>query len=229
MSNVVLRLAVGEEKGRRSSVWRIWFGPNDVYAAFRSVAGIRKASIHYERSADKQPLRYIGYTKEYAAPQFHGVALARGHRTHAEWPGDEFAPGFFAEFRFRIPESELRPLSANGAGDVVWLPSPPTGMATEVLILSGPKGYKGLVPWRSDGGLTDCIFDDTLDSGKRIWIVHHTIPAPPASEIRAMRQVALQALAQTGSRRQPIGKNSRLSFTMNCLDGTFSEVEIASA
>jgi hypothetical protein len=57
-----VRVAVGSLTGRRSGAWRIWFGPQDIFAGYRSVAHIRKASIHYERPESPTQLRYIGYT-----------------------------------------------------------------------------------------------------------------------------------------------------------------------
>jgi hypothetical protein len=44
----VVRFAVGDERGIRSSVWRIWKGKktDDIYIAPRSVAGVVKGSLH---------------------------------------------------------------------------------------------------------------------------------------------------------------------------------------
>lgn len=110
----VLRIAIGEPEGRHSSVLRIWFGPADIYAAFRTFAHIWKASIHYPRPGYVDTVRYVGYTRDYAEKVSPELApIPREQRTHSEWRGVEIAPGFFMEFRFRVPESELRVFPLN--------------------------------------------------------------------------------------------------------------------
>jgi hypothetical protein len=146
-----IRIAVGERGGRRSSTWRIWFGPKDIYAGFRTLGGIRKASIHYPRPRLPTTVRYIGYTLDYAKTIMSAREITREMRTHVQWPGAEIAPDLYVEFRFRIPESGLRPLTETDDDLTVWLKPPPAEMGTEVTILSGPAGYSGKVPARSDG------------------------------------------------------------------------------
>jgi hypothetical protein len=80
-----VRVAVGSLTGRRSGAWRIWFGPQDIFAGYRSVAYIRKASIHYERPENPTQLRYIGYTSEWEKSQGRSTRLK--DRAHQFWNG----------------------------------------------------------------------------------------------------------------------------------------------
>jgi hypothetical protein len=227
--NKALRIAVGEENNRRSSTWRIWMGPQDIYAGFRVIAGIRKISIHFPRPGLSGTLRYIGYTKNYAQSLSGQTELTREQRTQWEWPGTEIAPDYFMEFRFRIPESELRLLDCDGADDIVWISPPPEGMATEVAILSGPSTHKGVAPQRSDGARIEYLLEERLPNGRWIWVLHHIIPAPPPEDMRKFRQ---QVYSEMALHRRlpptvPVGKNTRVNLTMDCGDGSLAEVELA--
>jgi hypothetical protein len=224
-----IRVAVGEPNGRRSSTWRIWFGPNDVYAAFRQVANKRKVSIHFEHADHPGRVRYAGFTDPYAKYLMPDEPMTRQKRMHAEWPGADLGSDCYAEFRFRIPECELRHLDSDGARDVIWLDAPPVGMGTEVLILSGPPSYQGLFPQRSYGAPTGCLHETQLANGRRIWVVHHVIPAP-SSEIEKYRKQVWREFAIHGwldPAVPPPSKDERLNLSMDCQDGSGAEVELA--
>jgi hypothetical protein len=101
-----VRVAVGSLTGRRSGAWRIWFGPQDIFAGYRSVAHIRKVSIHYERRESPTQLRYIVYTSEWEKSQGRPTRLK--DRAHQLWNDEEIASNYFIEFRIRVPECELQ-------------------------------------------------------------------------------------------------------------------------
>jgi len=155
--------------------------------------------------------------------------ITREQRTHLEWPGIEIAPSYFVEFRFRIPESELRVLDSDGSKDVVWVSAPPIGMASEITILSGPPTHQGPVPQRSDGGRIECLLDEQLKNGRRVWVLHHVIPAPSSEDMHKYRQQVYRECALRGwlPPTTPVGKNSRVNLTMDCADGSIAEFELA--
>lgn len=226
-SETTLRLAVGAVDGRRSSTWRIWFGPLDIYAGFRSISGVRKVSVHYPRPGKTGTLRYIGFTKEFAEKDV-GVPVRREDRTHTEWRGLEIAPNYFIEFRFRIPESELRHLASDQAKDVLWLQPPQPGFASEVTILSGPATHVGLAPKRDDGGRVDQLLQHQLQNGRVVWVLHHHIPAPTPEVLRSFRDlVSTQAGGRPPADSTESTANHRICLTMDCGDGSAAEVELA--
>jgi hypothetical protein len=76
----VVRFAVGDERGLRSSVWRIWKGrkKDDIYIAPRPMVSVLKGSLH------ESGLCYFSITTEH-----HGRMIARGaareRRALARW------------------------------------------------------------------------------------------------------------------------------------------------
>lgn len=225
-SKNLLRIAVGKPNGRRSATWRIELGRQDIYASFDKLRGKRKAAIHYEKG-DKGPVRYIGYTYEHAQSLMRREEITREMRTDLEWPALEIAPGFFLEFRFRIPESELRVLDIKDEQHVVWLEAPPVGTGLEVTILSGPPDYDGPVPGRADGAPIQCLWDTRLKNGRRVWVLAHTIPAP--DKLEEYRELARRTFAARGwmPPQLPVDRNTRVNLTMDCEDGSAAEVELA--
>jgi len=226
MADDALRVAVGTPEGRRSSTWRIWFGDADIYAAHRSIAHWRKVTIHYPRSPEKPTtLRYGGYTTHYA--EKHGLPSSVQERAHAIWPGLEFAPDYFIEFRFRIPECELRRFTAKESEDTHWLKPPPPRQASEVSIVSGPPSHTGLVPQRAGGGDVELIGEFQLANGRFVWIMHHYIPFS-ASELKRIRLISKDEVnRRAGGRIGQILPSTRVTATLNCEDGTCAEVELA--
>ena len=227
-SENVLRIAVGEIDGRRSSTWRIWFGPQDIYASFRVLGGKRKVSIHYPRPKQPNTIRYIGYTKDFTAQSF-GKRLSRQERTHIEWNGLEIAPDYYLEFRFRVPESELRRLTQDVITKILWLKPPPIGEASEVTILSGPSTHTGIFPQRSDGAIMELLLQHQLENGRYVWVLHHHIPAPPLEVMQSHREMVKQLSL---NENWPISSkadvdNVRVNLTMQCEDGTVAEVELS--
>lgn len=226
-NNSILRLAVGSPTEKKSSTWRIWFGPLDIYAGFRTIAGIRKVSIHYPRLHQPNTVRYIGFTKNFAE-QNKTHKVSRKERTHMEWSGLEFSPGYFIEFRFRIPESELRPITLDNAKDIFWLDKPAIGFASEVTIISGPGSHKGLPPRRDDAGQVDHLLEHRLENGRIIWVVHHHIPAPKPTDLDNWRANIKNNINKNHlSILRKLSPNARICVTADCADGSAAEIELA--
>ena len=179
MTAAALRVGVGLPSGPRSSVWRIWFGPGDVYVAFRNLGAIRKTSIHFPRPRQSTTLRYVGFTKRYAenlagAP----MPMLRRQRTHLEWMGTPVnGSDFHVEFRMRVAESELRVFSQRDDQSAAWLEPPPRGYFGELSIISGPSNQvPNLVA--EDGSKIGWILEHQLLAGPRIWVLWHHYPGP---------------------------------------------------
>lgn len=176
-------------------------------------------------------LRYIGYTKTYAEKQ-SAVQIARAARTHLEWPGFEFAPNYFIEFRFRVPESELRELASGDDDEVVWLDAPDRGKASEVTIVSGPSTHTGPPPQRDDSGKIELLATRLMEKNARmVWVIHHHIPAPPRDFWIHSRTELLDKLRENNYQIDPVITPSTLSLsaTMDCGDGSAAEVELSPA
>jgi hypothetical protein len=58
-----IRFIVGALGGAHSSIWRAWSQKNDVYAGYRSLAGVEKISFHRSGVCRK------AFTKEFGAPK----------------------------------------------------------------------------------------------------------------------------------------------------------------
>jgi hypothetical protein len=116
-------LVVGE-KGRQSSVWRIFSPRNtDVYIGVRSIMGYQKWSLH--ESGD---WRYQWLTHE-KAKQFGAE-----HRVIDQWekPEEEGDSGLTRGFSIRVRHEDLveTPQTEDVPEAAVWLPSPPERAAT---------------------------------------------------------------------------------------------------
>lgn len=222
-----VRVAVGSLAGRRSGAWRIWFGPQDIFAGYRSVAHIRKASIHYERHENPTQLRYIGYTSEWEKSQ--GKSTRLKDRAHQFWNGQEIASNYFIEFRIRVPECELRQFITNESPQTHWLAPPPPRMASEITIVSGPPTHTGLIPSMAGDNFRELIGEFQLSNGRYVWIVQHHIECASSEWLYAAREGAKNTFKfalQSGQIRDVLPK-TRVGCGVHCGDGSFAEVELA--
>lgn len=226
----VLRVGVGDPSGLHSSIARIWLHNSNVYASFRAFAGTWKASIHYPRPGFPKTIRYTGFTLEHArsiAPS--AMPIDREQRTECEWEGLEIAPGFFIEFRFRIPHSELRrfDISKELLAEVIWVAAPPEGAAIEFLILSGPASYEGPVPVPDNEAPVECLVDERLQDGRRIWVIQYVIPAPTPDAMNTYRARIAGEVVAYGYALPALGPGARAFATMPGEDGVVSIAELA--
>lgn len=136
--------------------------------------------------------------------------------------------GYFIEFRFRIPECELRRFIVSDSPNTHWLPPPPPRMASEVTILSGPPHHAGIPPRREGEGPSELIAEFQLENRRYVWVVHQHIPSPSGAELQAVRKRArTEILRLYGNKLGEILPRTRVTATTNCGDGSFAEVELA--
>jgi hypothetical protein len=221
-----VRMVVRAPDGRRSAAVRIWFGPSDIYAAYRSIANIRKASIHFERPGQPE-VRYIGYTSDFEKSQGRSARLQ--DRTHTSWKGLQFAPNYFLEFRFRVPVCELRRFVVNESPKTHWLTPPAPREASEITIISAPPTHSGLMPSMEGANPRELIAEFQLKNGRYVWIVHHHIACASPDWLMKAREAAkrsFKADIQSGKIRD-ILPQSRIGADVLCDDGSFAEVELA--
>jgi hypothetical protein len=223
-----IRVVVGTSENERSSAWRIWFGPRDIYVGFRGLGGDRKASIHFARTPDQSTLRYVGFTKDFSA-KLSGSFVPRPNRTHLEWPGAEISPGYFIEFRMRVPRSELRPL-AEDARDVVWITPGPLGTSTEVAIVSGPENSDLHVTFPSHVSNPQLMAEIQLKCGRTVWVISYHFVGPSSDELAQLQRTVVQAFAVHGqlpAARRSVTADSRVNLTFESEDGSAGEWELS--
>lgn len=66
---------------------------------------------------------------------------------------------------------------------ICWLPAPPSGMTTQLLIVSGPASFTLRDP------LMTCIREVDLEGGCRIWVLYGEVPTNAAELSDARRRV----------------------------------------
>ena len=224
-----VRIIVGFPDGERASAWRIWFGPNDIYIGFRDLGGTRKASIHYPPDPTSPTLRYSGFTRDFASRLKNGF-VPRAGRTHIEWDGAEIAPGFFVEFRFRVPRSELRMLNSDGASGATWIEPGPLGTTTEVAIVSGPLNHELNLEFTEKISNAQLVTNVALKNGRSVWIISYRIDGPTGDELIELRRTAIQSFAVHGmlpELQKTATSLTRLSLIFKADDGSAGEWELA--
>ena len=146
-----------------------------------------------------------------------------------EWPGAEVAPGYFVEFRFRVPGSELRVLGLKDDKNAIWIKRPGQNQGIEVTVMSGPASHIGPPPSRGDGATTDCLAERLLACDRRVWVLCHEINAPSLEEMEGFRSLVRQSLATRGllPAAKAIAQDARVNLTFECPDGSAGEWELA--
>ena len=223
-----IRISVGSPGGIRSATWRVWFGPADIYAGFRTLGAIRKASIHFPRPGQPNTLRYVGYTRTYAE-ELHARSVMRHERTNLEWTGGQLQNEHLVEFRFRIPHTELRLLPQESEDKVVWIDGTDTSAMTEVTIVSGPEAQSTEHPVRGDGTPVRVLGKSALSIGRTVWVLSSKMPGPSEVELRDYRFQARHALAVQGllPQAKATSEGARFNLTFECPDGSAGELELA--
>ncbi len=180
----VIRFGVRSPEGFRSSTWRCWTqtggGKHDFYVMCRAVTGALKTSMH------QSGLWHVAFSKEFIEKTSSEIGWTQDDRKIDEWlrPA-EIAPGITLAYRLVIPESALTiRVTSDDDKDVVWIPSPPKGMATEIsFLLTSPKVVISHWPGKRSMN-TKLIGKLLLENDETLWIVHRVTPVPQLSDLK---------------------------------------------
>ena len=174
---LTIRFAIGENDGHRSGVWRAWSnsGKSDIYIAIRTIAGFNKVSFH--------PTGWCSVSMTSQEARANPSALQRqgGTRHLDKWQRPLMTGDLLSiPLRIRFPASELRPSIdlPPQSQKVIWLRSPPTGHAVDVLcIFTSPTTPDNRPPWKSDQ--SSVIASKQLPNGETFWLVSHQYRSEP--------------------------------------------------
>jgi len=178
-----IRFGIRSPEGFQSSTWNCWTengtGKHDFYLTCRALRGALKTSMH-------QSGRWrVAFEKPFIAKTSSEIGWSQEDRKIDEWPRPaEIAPGITLAYRLVIPASALtiQVTLYNDDKDVVWIPSPPEGMAVEISLLLTLPGV--IVPdWPGKNSLmnTELVGTFLLENGETLWMVHRITPVPQLS------------------------------------------------
>lgn len=173
----ISRFGIGDERGRGSSVWRVWTARKqpDLYLAVAAIGGTVKSTVHLPRDGKPTERRHSGFTAQGFEKLPDAVRTALGTRHRATWMGEQFAPGCSLEWRILIPHSGLDELPPyRKVSGVVWLPRPAVGKMIEVAVVLGPDVATKEWPGKNMLG-TRLLAEGRLYGGRRVWVVWHEV------------------------------------------------------
>jgi len=179
-----IRFGVKSPEGSRSNTWRCWTqtggSKHDFYVMSRAMKGALKTSMHQSGQW------HVAFSKEFIDKTSSEIGWTQDNRKIDEWlrPA-EIAPGIILAYRLLIPESALTIRVTSGDDkDVVWIPSPPKGMATEIsFLLTSPK--VAISDWPGKRSMnTGLIGKLLLENDETLWIVHRVTPVPQLSDLK---------------------------------------------
>jgi hypothetical protein len=141
----IVRFAIGDERGIRSSVWRIWKGKktDDIYIAPRSMAGVIKASLHATGHS------YFSITSQHHARMLT-EGTARQKRGITRWnrrapPADGgFASAFSVLFAAEFLSKNFTPVEDGTS--LIGIPYPGEAVIIDLLFGRTPSGSLMLLP-----------------------------------------------------------------------------------
>jgi hypothetical protein len=139
-----VRFAIGNERGIRSSVWRIWKGKktDDIYVAPRSMAGVVKGSLHA-----------TGYCYFSVTSQHHARMLAAGtareRRAITRWkrrvtPAAGLASAFSVLFAAKFLSRNVTPVEEGTL--LIRVPRPGQAVIVDLVFGRIPGGSLMLLP-----------------------------------------------------------------------------------
>src|SRR5260221_8657214 len=132
----VIRFAIADASGARSSVWRVWKGrdKDDIYVAPRPIVGFAKGSLH------ASGLCYFSITAQREA-QMIAVGSAREHRAFRRWRRHPTPEAGLVRVVQLLFAAEY--LSKNGTpvdSDTALIEAPKPGQAVVVDVIFGRAG-----------------------------------------------------------------------------------------
>jgi hypothetical protein len=192
MSREVLRFAVGNPHGERSTIWRAWRSGDDVYVATRSLGGVLKASLHQAGDC------FVGFTSEYAArARARGILAPGQSRQKLSWVGRPMNEDVTLLMRVIVPGSALAAIGDPklGAKQTIWIPAPPGGHVIEIAFFLSRPGIV-LSTWPGAPRMnTKLVGRFILPSGAffyAVWRATDETTAWAEEQIREARRIALE-------------------------------------
>jgi hypothetical protein len=192
------RFGIGDPSGLQSGVWRVWAdsGESDVYVAIRTIAGIKKISLHATGACN------ASLTSQ-AVKNDPTIAERLGGSRHLDQWNRPMHTGSLLSIplRIRFLESELRTRigSEEPKKKVVWLPAPPSNHALDVVCNFTSQSFEsGKWPWQNEGGTL--LASAELQNGEAFWLTALVYRAPEG----------LGSLIEQQRDRARIPPNSRL-------------------
>jgi len=160
-----IRFCVNNNKGGRSSIWRLWTLRNDVYLSVRSLGGIFKASLH--ESGQWQ----CSFSSTYIANT--GTPNKVRHIDQWQRP-EEIYPGLTLAFRVIILTSELRnyAMTVGSTKKIYWIPCDSNNPITEIDIIFTKQSLK-VSSWPGENSMNTFLIDKfKLLNNQTLWIVY---------------------------------------------------------
>ena len=140
-----VRFAIGDERGIRSSVWRIWKGKktDDIYVAPRSMAGVVKGSLHATGHC------YFSVTSQHHA-QMLAEGTARERRGITRWnrratpAAGGLASAFSVLFAAEFLSQNFTPVEEDTS--LIGIPHPGQAVIVDLVFGRMPGGSLMLLP-----------------------------------------------------------------------------------
>lgn len=208
-SSQKIRIAVGSQYGRRSTVWIFSVHKNEIYILSRMFGSDLKVSLHStgecqwsatgnwvkkvpgRRNADRHIIKW-------SIPRPHGTSALH-------------------IFQVRIPETELRVIEATeNLNAVEWLPIPPTGHSVSLECYITPASHYD--PALLSNLPHPHLFSLPLADGRWFTVLHH-IPPLDGKDLEPLRnQMNAQALA-AGIHPKPEHRGSAFTVSKGTAKG----------
>jgi hypothetical protein len=170
MAQVAVRFGVPDGRGHRAESWKCFAekgkGKNDVYLTCRRLGGVIKASFH--ESGDW----LVDYDGN-AFPTMFDDANKPATRFPMRWPRPpEILPGITLAGRVFVPwYASTIPDSALDS-KVTWKQPAPQGRTVVFTVALASKERQF---GEGDTAKTQLVGELGLDSGERVWVMHHVV------------------------------------------------------
>jgi hypothetical protein len=185
----LVRFAIGDRQGVRSSVWRIWKArkTDDIYIAPRPMVSIAKASLHVSG------LCYFSITTEHHR-QMIAAGTAREKRALTRWKRPPTPPaGLVSALSILFAAEFLSQKSTPVDSDPILIDIPKAGKAIVIDLVFGrmPDGRLGLQPNQKELGH---IF---LSTGEEFFVIAGLVKDFDANTFRRQHQPLSQNMDST--------------------------------
>lgn len=175
MSGNDIRFSVRTPEGFRSATWKCFSlkGKDDFYLVCRELKGATKVSFH------ESGKWHIGFTKAFLEKEVSKDSPLSIDRYTSKWTEpNELSPGVTPVIRIIIPEFAIDvPIREEHKG-LFWVPSPPKGMAIEILIFMTNSEARVMSLPDALAKMTSMIGKIDLASGKKVWVVYRVRDFP---------------------------------------------------